>query len=247
VGGDNRSVAEQHEPALISRPPAPAGHGTDREGGRDLVVERVAFFSDAVFAIAITLLALDLRLPDDVEGTTEGILAALAALAPAFWAFVLSFAVIAAFWIGHVRTMRVVVRTDARFVTLNLLFLATIALLPFPTSVVARQGDVPAGAATYAVFGLVTALLSTVLWVYATGIGRLVSPSITPRLAQVVTYRAASVPVIFALSIPAALVAPLLAWAMWVMIFPLQALITRRFRIEREMEASLGQGRGTLS
>jgi uncharacterized membrane protein len=215
-----------------------------REPAGGLVLERVAFFSDAVFAIAITLLALDLRLPDDVEGTNAGVLAALGELAPAFWAFILSFAVIAAFWIGHVRTMRAMVRTDGRFVVLNLLFLATIALLPFPTSVVARQGDVPAGAATYAVFGLVTALLSTVLWVYATGVGRLTSPSITPRLARVVTYRAASVPAIFALSIPAALVAPILAWAMWVAIFPLQALITRRFRIEREMEASLGQGGG---
>lgn len=241
MGGSGPTAPSRRSGLTISRvtepapPPDPRAQATD-----DLVLERVALFSDAVFAIAITLLALDLRLPDDVAGTNDAVVAALAGLVPAFWAFLLSFAVIAAFWIGHVRTIRAIVRTDPIFITLNLVFLAAIALLPFPTSVVARQGDVAAGAVFYAAFGTVTASLSTLLWVYATRIGRLASPAVTPRLARFVAFRAASVPVLFALSIPIALISPLAAWLVWVAVFPLQLLLARRYRIERELDLSLG-------
>ncbi len=206
------------------------------------VLERVVFFSDAVFAIAITLLALDLRFPDHVEATNQGVIDALLALRPQLAAFALSFAVIAAFWIGHVRTMRAIDRTDSRFVVLNVVFLAAIALLPFPTSVVARQGDVPAGAIFYAVFALVTATLSSSLWVYAWR-GGLMSARIPDRIERLVTYRAVIVPALFAVSIPVALVSPAAAWVLWTLIFPAQILLVRRFGIEREMEASLAARR----
>jgi uncharacterized membrane protein len=207
-----------------------------------VVLERVIFFSDAVFAIAITLLALDLRLPDVKGRTNADLVRALGDLLPAVAAFALSFAVIAAFWVGHMRTFRAVVRTTPMLTALNMLFLAFIAALPFPTSVVARDGNLASAAVFYGLFGLATASLSALLWVYAAWIGRITRPWVTPQIARYVTYRAATTPIVFAASIPIALAfGPYPAEVTWVLAFPIQAIITRRFRLERTMELSGGR------
>lgn len=202
-------------------------------------LERIVFFSDAVFAIAITLLALDLRVPDLPAGQTDrSFLQALAALGPSIFAFCISFLTIAAFWVGHYRTFRSVVDADGRLIAINLAFLFCVAILPFPTSIIARQGDLASAAIVYSIFGFVTGALSTLLWVYPAQVAHLVSPAVTPAIARYVTYRAAVIPIVFALSIPAALVAPALAWAMWLLAAPIQAVVGRR----RPPGGSLGLG-----
>jgi uncharacterized membrane protein len=128
-------------------------------------LERIAFFSDAVFAIAITLLAIELRFPDlPSEQTDASFLRALAALWPSLLAFCISFLVIAAFWVGHYRTFRYIEDVDDRLIAINLAFLFCIAILPFPTSIIARQGDLSSAAIVYAFFGLLTGSVSTLLW-----------------------------------------------------------------------------------
>ena len=194
-------------------------------------LERVVFFSDAVFAIAITLLAIELRLPDLPPGQTDAsFLAALGDLGPSIFAFVVSFVVIAAFWVGHYRTFRYIVDVDGRLVAINFGLLFCIAILPFPTSIIASQGNLSSAAIVYAVFGVATGMFSTLIWVYPSRVAHLVSPSVTPSVARYVTYRAAVIPIAFAISIPVALVSPALAWACWFLAVPIQALVTRRFR-----------------
>ena len=125
-------------------------------------LERIVFFSDAVFAIAITLLAIELRLPDLPPGQTDAsFLAALGNLGPSIFAFVVSFVVIAAFWVGHYRTFRYIVDADGRLVAINFGLLFCIAILPFPTSIIASQGDLASAAIVYAVFGVATGTFST--------------------------------------------------------------------------------------
>jgi uncharacterized membrane protein len=200
-------------------------------------LDRVVFFSDAVFAIAITLLAIDVRLPPLApHQTNQTLLDALAGLRPAIFAFLLSFAVIAAFWIGHYRTFRVITHVDGRLIVINLLFLLCIAAVPFPTSVQAQQGDLAVSAILYASLGVLTGLASTVLWWYAVH-ARLVATSVTPRIGRYITYRALVPPIMFAISIPLALVSPTLVWAWWIAIFPVQALISRRFAVHPATEA----------
>jgi uncharacterized membrane protein len=194
-------------------------------------LERIVFFSDAVFAIAITLLAIEVRLPDLPPGQTDAsFLGALAAIGPTFFAFVLSFLVIAAFWVGHYRTFRYVVDADGRLVAINFAFLFCIAILPFPTSIIAREGNLSSATVVYAVFGLATGALSTLLWVYPASIAHLTAPEVTPEIARYITYRASVIPVIFAVSIPVALVAPALAWVLWFSSAAIQGLVTRRYR-----------------
>jgi uncharacterized membrane protein len=195
-------------------------------------LERVVFFSDAVFAIAITLLAIELRLPE-LPGrvTDQDLVQAIRDLAPALFAFVISFAVTAAFWIGHYRTFRYIVDVDGWLITINLVFLFCIALLPFPTSVIATYGDTTTAAVIYATFGVATGLASTLLWIYPSRIGHLVSVEVTPEIARYVGYRALIIPLVFAISIPVAFVSPAAAWLCWILAAPVQTLATRRLHM----------------
>jgi uncharacterized membrane protein len=103
-------------------------------------IERVAFFSDAVFAIAATLLVVDLRLPEVVGRLTEGeLIDAWIALAPKLYGFAVSFLTIGLYWAGHHRTFGRFVRYDPGLPYANLPLLGAIAFMPFPTAVLGEH------------------------------------------------------------------------------------------------------------
>ena len=109
---------------------------------------------------------------------------------------------------------------------LNLGFLFCIAALPFPTSVIAQEGDVPVAAALYAAFGVLTGTMSLILWRYPARAGLVIS-TVTPEIERYITYRISVVPIMFALSIPIAFVNPYLAWFWWIAIFLVQQLVAQ--------------------
>lgn len=204
-------------------------------------LDRLVFFSDGVFAIAITLLALELRLPEVPGGYTDAtLLTALTDLAPSLFAFVLSFVVIAGFWLGHFRTFRAVARLDGRLIAIDLLFLFFVALVPFPTSIVASEGNLPYAAILYAAFVALGGSVAALLWFYPAEIGRLVVSAISPQIARRVTVRTLVTPAVFLVSIPVALASPTAAEACWVLSFPLQGLVSRRLGIGPMLDAALG-------
>jgi uncharacterized membrane protein len=218
-------------PDAPTTPSQPATPDDDEHRLFAFTLERIVFFSDAVFAIAITLLAIDLRLPDLPKGQTDAtFLDALAGLGSEIFAFVITFLVIAGFWLGHYRTFRYVIDADGRLVAINFAFLFCIAILPFPTSMIATQGDLASATIVYACFVIATGIMATLLWAYPSRVAGLVSPAVTPSIARYITYRAAVVPVVFALSVPVALVSPALAWLLWFLSWPIQAIVTRRYR-----------------
>jgi Endosomal/lysosomal potassium channel TMEM175 len=105
------------------------------EPKRESGLDRLVLFSDAVFAIAITLLALDLRLPEPPPDLTDaGLLEQLLELGPKYFSFVISFMSVGFYWIAHHRFFQLVVRVDAGLLLLNLLLLMGVAFIPFPTS-----------------------------------------------------------------------------------------------------------------
>lgn len=212
--------------------PGDSDHDADDRSG----IERLVFFSDAVIAIAITLLAIDIRIPEHLEpNTNASLLDALVDLVPAVYAYGLSFMAIAAFWIGHRRTFRVTMRTNNRLVALNLVFLAFVALVPFPTSVVARHGDLVAAAVFYALYLAATATLSTLLFVYPVRMG-ITKSTITAGLARSITITAGVAPLLFLGSIPVALLfGPSLAEASWILVLPAQAFLSRHYGLQRAL------------
>jgi uncharacterized membrane protein len=127
---------------------APEGAG-DAEGARGVggaadaevelfAAERLTFFSDAVVAIAITLLALGLPVP---EGATNAeLFRSVGDHLDDYLAFMISFAVIGSHWFSHHRTFRYVVRLGGRLASWNMLWLLMIIITPFATRVVTSEG-----------------------------------------------------------------------------------------------------------
>src|ERR1044071_7115803 len=140
------------------------GHdGTERETGR------IKAFSDGVFAIAITLLILDVKVPGESSGN---LLNKLLELWPAYFAYVLSFVMIGIYWANHHYIFKLFEKTDHSLNLLNLLFLLCISFLPFPTLVLNEHlldGANQTTAATFYAFGLLLPAATWLLmWLYAT-------------------------------------------------------------------------------
>jgi uncharacterized membrane protein len=99
-------------------------------------LDRIALFTDAVFAIAITLLILELKLPRvEWEGNvTENLIHAMWEMTGEFVGFVISFFVIGSFWVAHHTIFAFVTGFDRKLLMINLLFLLTIVVMPFTTA-----------------------------------------------------------------------------------------------------------------
>ena len=117
------------------------------ERGKDL--SRILAFTDGVFAIAITLLVLQIEVPEGL-GSNGDFLHHLGDTLPDFFAFAISFLVIGIYWINHHRLMRMVVEYDRGLMLLTLLYLFWVVLLPFSSQLIGEYGsDVKLTAAFY--------------------------------------------------------------------------------------------------
>ena len=141
-------------------------------------LERLAFFSDGVYAIAATLLAIDVRVPMTDERFT---LAHLAALTPSIAVYALTFVVIALFWVSHHRMFDMIVRTDYTLVWLNMLVLMVVAFLPVPNRIFAHYLSSPYAVVFYAVTVALAAMANAMLWRYATHNRRHIHDGVSTR------------------------------------------------------------------
>ncbi|MEO5943175.1 MAG: TMEM175 family protein [Ferruginibacter sp.] len=107
-------------------------------------LERLILFSDAVFAIAITLLVIEIRVPSIENSTdaTKDIKSALGHMLPEFFGFILSFAVIGQFWTSHHKLFGYVKNYNNGLLWMNLLFLFWVVLVPFTSGLNSRYGNV---------------------------------------------------------------------------------------------------------
>lgn len=183
-----------------------------RRFGRSVSVDRIVFFSDAVFAIAITLLAIDLRVP---TGLTDGQLTdALGAMVPDVFGFALSFLVIGMTWVGHHRKFRYIVDWNQRLLLLNLALLLLVAFVPFPSSLLGEYGTTSAGAALYSGTILLLGMISAILW-QASRVDGLIDVGVDERTIRIESVTASMVPALFAAALGFSFVAPLVAQAIW--------------------------------
>jgi uncharacterized membrane protein len=192
----------------------------------DREVDRVIFFSDAVFAIAMTLLAFGIRVP--VVRTAQ-VGSAIRGLAGPIAGYFLTFAVVGLYWMAHHRMFQHLRRVDTGLIVLNLVLLALIALMPVPTDLLGRA-TTTASVIFYAVTVSCVGLASTAVWVYATRHHRLVSPDLPHDLVVSATLRAISVPAVFLLSVPIALVDPHAAMYFWLVLVVVRVVFRHRLR-----------------
>lgn len=177
-------------------------------------LERIGAFSDAVIAVAITLLVLKIDVPAENQG---GQLAhELLDLWPDLAAYALSFAVIGRFWFVHHRFFATLVGWDGRLVALVLGFLAFLVLIPFASDLVGRFDDKTAAPVTYAAILTATALMNWLIIRHAVR-RSFVHPAHRAETARFGGMTALALAAVFALSIPVAFVRPHLAGVVWLL------------------------------
>ncbi|HEU5431099.1 MAG TPA: TMEM175 family protein [Thermomicrobiales bacterium] len=163
---------------------------------REAGVERLLAFSDAVFAIAVTLLVLDLREPD----VPHGLLAALIAQWPSYLGYVLSFLIVGIIWALHHRVFQIIRRTDYVFILINVVFLMWVAVVPFPTAILSSYLENPSeqqtAVAIYAGLFVVGSLLGNLLWRYAIHRDRLLGAQVDRAAVRKLTVAFAAGPVL---------------------------------------------------
>lgn len=149
---------------------------------------RTEAFSDGVFAIAITLLILEIHVPK-VEG--QSLVQALLQQWPSYVAYIMGFLIIAVMWVNHHNMFKYIRRTDNVFLFLNSLLLMVITAVNFSTSLLADYILDPqnqqVAVLIYTSMGIVIAILYNLLWRRATFNNRLLDRNIDPRLPQAIT------------------------------------------------------------
>lgn len=178
-------------------------------------VDRLTFFSDAVVAIAITLLAIDLPVPDG--STLSSFWASVQQDSGHYAAFIISFLAIAAAWSQHHDIFRHVVRMDARLRTLNTFWLLMIILTPFATKLLTSHGHqyMETRAVRFGFYALLQALESaTVIALLRHIVSRDQAPKWSRASATGVALRSSGLVIGFAVSIPL-FFATKLAWVAW--------------------------------
>lgn len=159
----------------------------ERGDSDEVGVDRLLTFSDGVFAIAVTLLVLDLHKPT----VSHGLLGALASEWPAYLAYALSFLIIGIIWAQHHQMFRYIARTDHPFILINVIFLMWAAIVPFPTAVLAHYLENTTERRTavgvYAAVFIVGGLLVNLQWLYAARRKRLLVEDVDGETVQSMT------------------------------------------------------------
>lgn len=189
---------------------------------------RLKSFSDGVFAIAATLLAFNVHLPDAGE---KPFAAMLEQLEPQILAFLISFVVAAVYWRNHNRMFAHLDEVDSRLNQINMALLAAVCLMPFATGLIAGSkpslGAFTVYAAAMALIGLITAGQ----WIYIALHPALLSPHVTSKDIWRWLPVACVAPTVFLLSIGLASVSvawAMRSWALMLVFLPLARRITHR-------------------
>lgn len=163
---------------------------------------RIEAFSDGVFAIAITLLILEIRVPE--EPGPHGLAPAIVHLWPSFLAFATSFFEIGVMWINHHRLFTMIGTTDHRLLIWNMLLLLGVTFLPFPTALIARHltaHDSWVAAAIYNGTLFFIAIAFNLLWRYASRDRRLIDADVEQSAIDGVTNQYRLGPFVYAASL----------------------------------------------
>ncbi len=154
---------------------------------------RVLTLTDGVFAIILTLLVLELHVPDLTTG--QSLREAIREIRPSFIAFVISFVVVAIAWAGHRDLFALIRLTDRNLVWLNFLYLFPLSILPFGASLISRYDNEAIALQLYGLMLLGGGLTRLCIWWYATGRPYLLQQPVDRR-TRLASAAAVSIPMV---------------------------------------------------
>jgi len=196
----------------IKHVPAPR----PEEGGTDFA--RIVFFSDAVFAIAITLLALEIKVPVLApERLHADLPLAILGLLPQILIYAQTFVLIGIYWQSHHRMFRAIIRYDQTLLWLNTLYLLCVAFIPVPSATLEHYSNQPSAIAFYSLCLALTSVVSLIMWGYATRRHRLVTADLAVSSIQYIFRRGGVTITVALLAGAAAYVHIALAFGLWLL------------------------------
>jgi uncharacterized membrane protein len=191
-------------------------------------ITRILALTDGVFAIAATLLVIELVVPTLSAGATSTDLwSALSGEFPMFLAYLLSFFILGVWWNAHHRHYGLIRDTDWTLRWLNLLMLLWIALLPFFTKILAEYGDLQVALALYSLDQAATGLFLTLSWIYASRNHRLIDKAVPEKTIRLTLIRSSTAPILFFVSIGVSFINPILTYISWLGLVPIIVILYR--------------------
>ena len=161
---------------------------------------RLENFSDGVFAIAVTLLVLNIRIPETKNIDNHALNHVLLHLAPHLITFIFSFLVIGVFWVAHHRIFSFVNVPDSTLLWINIIYLLFVALIPFPASILSENPFLPTAILTYVVTLFIIAMLHFVLLEYILRNKHIKHAALTPVIYKAAQRNAVVGPVCYVLA-----------------------------------------------
>ena len=193
-----------------------------------LNVDRIGTFSDSVFAVAATLLVLNIHVPKiSFNLNNRTVASKLGTLWPNYEAFILSFVIIGLYWILHHMMFRYIERYNRLFLWLNLLFLMCIVIMPFATSLISEYGETATATIVYAANLAVASLVLTVIWWYSAGRGQLMIKGFDIEVGKHAVLANLCTTLVFLASMPIAFANPRVAKYFWLLLIPVHASLER--------------------
>jgi uncharacterized membrane protein len=196
------------------------------DGGSNKDVARLNAFTDGIFVVSMTLLVLDIRLPDLPPQTRDReLIRALSELWPKYFGYAVSFLVIAQYWLGYTSKFARMRSIDSGFAWLNMLFLLVVGFVPFATTILTgHRGSV--ATSLYAATMIVLSLQLIGMWLYATRRALLETNGRVPTWRDVEPW--IRIAAVFAISIVVAQLHPTWARAVWLLLaLPLDRMLQR--------------------
>jgi uncharacterized membrane protein len=192
---------------------------------------RIEALADGIFAVAMTLLVLDIKMPESITYASDAaLLERLAQLEHAVASYVISFIMLSMYWVGHHFQFHFVARTDRGTLWINLYLLLSICLVPFTTDLVGDNVQLRVPALLYGVNLLLIAAAFSAQIAYLRRHPQLATPELTPAVARLLRRQVLPFAIVPLLSMMLSFYSPRLALYLYLLL-PLLHVLPNRFGI----------------
>jgi uncharacterized membrane protein len=195
---------------------------------RQIRLEHVTSFADAIFAFSITFMAITINIPNLSQNLTQAqVIDKLSESLPEFEIYVISFFMIGIYWIAYHQIFNHIVGSHQITTWLTLVFLFFITLIPLATNMQIGYGSYQIVFVLYALVLTIAGALSTIIWLYATK-NRLINQNMTQLEIHCVLLESTLSPAVFLLSILVSFIDLQIAYYFWLVIIPAKIVLRNK-------------------
>ena len=196
---------------------------------RQLRLDHIISFADAIFAFSITFMAISITIPNLAQNLTQTqVIDKLLESIPEFEIYVISFFMIGVYWIGYHQMFNQIINSDMTVTWLTLVFLFFITLIPLATNLQIGFGQYQIVFVLYALVLTIAGALLTITWLHATK-NKLIDENLNQREINYISLESILSPVVFLLSILVSFIDLQIAYYFWLVIIPAKTILGKKY------------------